>query len=131
MRSIKEQSLQYGDIHQVGPKLLTGVHDEMLVFQEENFSPVLPIQSFKTDEQALFLANNTSYGLASYAFTQDLHKAQFFAEGLHFGIVGINDGAPSSPELPFGGRKDSGFGVEGGPTGIYEYLTQKAITIRA
>ncbi|GAB4191749.1 MAG: NAD-dependent succinate-semialdehyde dehydrogenase [Simkaniaceae bacterium] len=110
------------------PEVLTQVTKEMLLFQEETFGPVAGLAVFSSKEEALAMANDTKYGLASYLFTNDPSTADFFIRNLHFGIIGLNDGLPSAPELPFGGMRDSGFGREGGPTGIYEYLMEKAVS---
>ncbi len=110
------------------PEILTGVTSDMLIFNEETFAPVAPIIEFEDEEKVIKLANQTPYGLASYVFTEELKRAERVASALQFGIVGLNDGSPSSVEVSFGGIKDSGFGREGGPTGIYEYLTEKFIS---
>ena len=110
------------------PTILTGITPEMRIFTEETFGPVFPIIPFETEEEALHLANATIYGLASYVFTQDLNRAHRVCAALDFGLIGLNDGLPTSPQAPFGGVKFSGFGREGGPMGIQEYLTQKTIS---
>ncbi len=112
------------------PQILTKVTQEMLLMHEETFGPLAPLISFSEKQQAIEMANQTKYGLAAYIFTDSLTTAQSAVEQLHCGIVGINDGAPSSPEIPFGGVKASGFGREGGPSGIYEYLQEKSISQR-
>lgn len=117
-----------GALHGYEPEILTGVTTNMLIMQEETFGPVAPIITFTDDAAALALANNTPFGLAAYVFTESLSRAEKAATALDFGIIGINDGRPSSPELSFGGVKHSGLGREGGPTGIFEYLTIKAIS---
>lgn len=118
-----------GDVHFFEPTVLTGVTNEMLVIREETFGPVAPIQTFKTEEEALELANNTPYGLAAYLYTKDLSRAIRVAEGLEYGIVGINDGLPSVVQAPFGGWKESGLGREGGKAGIEEFLETKYISV--
>lgn len=110
------------------PEILSQVTPDMLIFNEETFGPVAPIIEFEDEEKVIELANQTQYGLASYVFTEGLKRAERVSRGLQFGIVGLNDGMPSAVEASFGGIKDSGFGREGGPTGIYEYLTEKLIS---
>ncbi|MCH9614702.1 MAG: Succinate-semialdehyde dehydrogenase [NADP(+)] [Chlamydiia bacterium] len=110
------------------PEILTGVTSDMQIIHEETFGPVAPIISFTDIDAVLAEANNTPYGLAAYIFTENLHLAEKAIQTLEFGVIGLNDGGPSSAELPFGGVKQSGFGREGGPTGIYEYLRIKAIS---
>lgn len=110
------------------PEILTGVTPNMRIFNEETFGPVAPIITFEDEKEVIELANATPYGLASYFFTEGLKRAERIASALRFGIVGLNDGLPSAVEASFGGIKDSGFGREGGPTGIYEYLTEKLIS---
>ncbi|WP_444685150.1 NAD-dependent succinate-semialdehyde dehydrogenase [Alkalicoccus luteus] len=109
------------------PTVLTGVTSDMLIMQEETFGPVAPIQSFKTEAEAIELANNTPYGLASYVFTEDAATGTRVTEALEFGVVGWNDGVPSAAQAPFGGLKESGYGREGGVEGIEEYLETKYV----
>jgi succinate-semialdehyde dehydrogenase/glutarate-semialdehyde dehydrogenase len=111
------------------PTVLEGVTPEMLVCQEETFGPVAPIIPFTTEEEAIRLANDTRYGLAAYAYTRDLGRAFRVAEGLEYGIVGLNDGRPSTAQAPFGGFKESGLGREGGPWGIQAFLEVKYISL--
>lgn len=112
------------------PCILINSTPEMLLFREETFGPVLPLFKFKTEEEGLELANDTEFGLASYLFTQNLSRAERVAKELQFGIVGINDGMPSAPQASFGGIKHSGFGREGGPSGLREYLSEKFISTK-
>lgn len=114
--------------HSHEPEILTDVTDEMLIFNEETFGPVAGITTFETVEEALKRANQTPYGLAAYVFTEGLEQAEKVCAGLEFGVIGLNDGIFSAAQLPFGGIKDSGFGREGGPHGIYEYLKEKVIS---
>ena len=111
------------------PTILTGVTEDMQIMSEETFGPVAPITVFDTEEEAIAIANDTPYGLASYMFTQNLGRAFRVSEELDYGIVGINDGVPSAPHVPFGGVKDSGIGREGGKWGIEEYLDVKYVSI--
>lgn len=97
------------------------------LFKEEIFAPVLPIYMFTTDEEAIAMANDTEYGLASYIFTQSNARIYRVSENLEFGMVGVNTGSISAENVPFGGIKMSGLGREGGKTGINEYLVEKYI----
>lgn len=111
------------------PTVLTNVTPDMRVFKEEIFGPIAPIITYKTEEEALALANDTEYGLASYVYTRDIGRFYRLAAGLEFGMVGVNEvGLPSS-EVPFGGVKESGFGREGGREGIADYLETKYILL--
>ncbi|MCY4230985.1 MAG: aldehyde dehydrogenase family protein, partial [Alphaproteobacteria bacterium] len=87
--------------------------------------PVAPIIAFRDEQEALAMANDTHYGLASYVYTRDIARAFRMFEGLDFGIVGINDINPTAAAAPFGGSKESGLGREGGHEGITEYLETK------
>lgn len=113
------------------PTILTNVAPDSLILHEETFGPVAPVVIFDTEEEALRLANDSEFGLAAYAYTHDLGRAWRVAEGLEYGIVGINDGLPTanSPQVPFGGMKHSGVGREGGPWGLDEYLEHKFISM--
>lgn len=111
------------------PAVLSNVNLRMHVCREETFGPILPILNFKKIEEGILLANATEYGLAAYLFTQDIKTADEAINNLEFGIIGLNDGLPSTPQAAFGGVKNSGFGREGGPTGIYEYLTEKFVSV--
>ncbi|MFC4425993.1 NAD-dependent succinate-semialdehyde dehydrogenase [Deinococcus navajonensis] len=113
------------------PTVLTDVAPDSLILREETFGPVAPVVIFDTEEEALRLANDSEYGLAAYAFTNDLSRAWRVAEALEYGIVGINDGGPSNaaPNVPFGGMKNSGVGREGGHWGLEEYLEIKLISM--
>ena len=111
------------------PTLLDGVTPEALVAREETFGPVLPIIEFADEAEALRLANDTPYGLAAYFHTRDLSRMFRVAEGLDYGIVGVNDPVPVGPHIPFGGMKESGLGREAGTEGIDEFLETKAVSI--
>ncbi|MCW2762015.1 MAG: NAD-dependent succinate-semialdehyde dehydrogenase [Marmoricola sp.] len=111
------------------PTVLTDVSPDAELFREEIFGPVAPITTFSDDEKAVQMANDTEYGLVSYVFTTDLGRTIRVSEGLDFGMVGINQGIVSNPAAPFGGVKHSGFGREGGPEGIEEYLNVKYVGI--
>ncbi len=111
------------------PTVLTGVTSDMRLMSEETFGPVAPLVSFDSEEEAVRLANDTPYGLAAYFYTNDLSRAFRVAEALEYGIVGVNDGVPSTPYVPFGGVKQSGLGREGGYWGLEEYLETKYISL--
>ena len=111
------------------PTVLAGVTPDARVLDEEIFGPVAPVTTFGTDDEALALANDTEFGLVAYAFTKDLSRALRVAEELETGMVGLNQGIVSNPAAPFGGVKHSGFGREGGPEGIEEYLETKYVGI--
>jgi succinate-semialdehyde dehydrogenase / glutarate-semialdehyde dehydrogenase len=116
-------------VHFYEPTILTGVTDEMKIQQEETFGPVAPIQPFQQEEEAIEKANNSPYGLAAYFYTRDLSRAIRVAEKLEYGIVGVNDGRPSTAQAPFGGMKESGIGREGGKYGVEEFLEIKYVSV--
>ncbi|MCX8042930.1 MAG: NAD-dependent succinate-semialdehyde dehydrogenase [Desulfobacterota bacterium] len=122
-----------GDIFDKGyfyaPTVLREVTTTMLIYREETFGPVLPVIAFDTEEEVLAMANDTSYGLASYVYTRDISRAIRMYEGLEFAIVGINDINPTSAAAPFGGMKESGLGREGAREGLQEYLETKLVGI--
>jgi succinate-semialdehyde dehydrogenase/glutarate-semialdehyde dehydrogenase len=107
------------------PTLLRDVTDKMLVAREETFGPVAPLFKFKTEEEAIEMANNTEFGLACYFYTRDIGRVWRVAEGLEYGMVGINEGIISTAEAPFGGVKESGIGREGSHHGVEEYVEMK------
>ncbi|GGL92180.1 NAD-dependent succinate-semialdehyde dehydrogenase [Deinococcus aerolatus] len=111
------------------PTVLTGVTPDMLVMQEETFGPVAPLLAFDTEEEAVQAANDTEFGLAAYLWTTDLNRAFRVSEQLEYGIIGLNDPVPSTAQAPFGGVKQSGYGREGGPWGIQEYLSTKYLSM--
>jgi succinate-semialdehyde dehydrogenase/glutarate-semialdehyde dehydrogenase len=111
------------------PTIITQVKPNMLVAREETFGPVAPVFSFKDEKEAIRMANDTEFGLASYFFTRDLARAFRVAEGLEYGIVGLNTGLISTEVAPFGGVKESGFGREGSKYGILDYTELKYLCI--
>lgn len=120
--------LTEGDLangHFYAPTVLADVRPDMLIYREETFGPVAPIIKYDDDDDVLAMANDTTYGLAAYVYTQNLARAMNMFEGLRFGIIGINDINPTSAAAPFGGMKNSGLGREGGRQGIMEYLETK------
>ncbi len=111
------------------PTIITGVRPSMLVAREETFGPVAPIFSFKDEQEAVRMANDTEFGLASYFYTKDLARSLRVAEKLEYGIVGLNTGLISTEVAPFGGVKESGFGREGSKYGILDYTELKYLCI--
>ncbi len=113
----------------IQPAVVANLDQTSTLARNEIFGPVLPVFSFEDMDDALAKANDTEYGLAAYAFTNNLKTAIKVSEGLEFGIVGINEWAPHGTELPFGGWKSSGNGHESGSEGLYEYIEKKLISI--
>ncbi len=111
------------------PTIVTHVTPDMLVAREETFGPIAPIFSFKDEQEAIRMANDTEFGLASYFYTRDLGRTWRVAEGLEYGIVGVNTGLISTEVAPFGGVKESGFGREGSKYGILDYTELKYLCI--
>jgi acyl-CoA reductase-like NAD-dependent aldehyde dehydrogenase len=107
------------------PTVITDVGPEAPVHNEEIFGPVMPVIPFDDIDDAIARANATDYGLSAYVFTRDLATAFKVSEELEFGLIGINDWFPSTPEAPFGGMKQSGLGRESGSEGILEYVEPK------
>ncbi|MBL8901977.1 MAG: NAD-dependent succinate-semialdehyde dehydrogenase [Aestuariivirga sp.] len=107
------------------PTLLRDVTTDMAVAREETFGPVAPLFKFKTEEEAITMANNTEFGLACYFYTRDIGRVWRVGEALDYGMVGINEGIISTAEAPFGGMKQSGIGREGSHHGVEEYLEMK------
>jgi succinate-semialdehyde dehydrogenase/glutarate-semialdehyde dehydrogenase len=119
-----------GQVDQAGscfyqPTILAGVTNDMPIAANEIFGPVSPLISFATEEEALALANDTEYGLAAYFYTRDIGAVWRVAEGLEFGMVGINEGIISNAAAPFGGVKQSGNGREGSKYGLDDYMEIK------
>jgi len=111
------------------PTILADVPGDAKVLHEETFGPLLPIVPFETETEALTFANSTPYGLASYVFTRDVGRVFRIADGLEYGIIGVNDPVPLAAQLPFGGMKESGIGRENAIEGIDAFLETKAISI--
>ena len=107
------------------PTLLRDVTTDMAVSREETFGPVAPLFKFKTEEEAIAMANDTEFGLACYFYTRDIGRVWRVGEALDYGMVGINEGIISTAEAPFGGMKQSGIGREGSHHGVEEYLEMK------
>ena len=111
------------------PTVIENVHDGSLCMCEETFAPIAPISSFDTEEEAIRRANNTPYGLSAYAMTRDIGRVFRLSEQLEAGTLGINDGAPTTSQAPFGGVKQSGWGRELGSEGLEAFLETKHVSI--
>ena len=123
-----------GERHPLGgsfyrPTILVNVPRESKVFREETFGPVAPLFRFSTEAQAIEMANDTEFGLASYFYSRDIGRIMRVAEALECGIVGINEGLISTEVAPFGGVKSSGLGREGSKYGIEDYLEIKYLCL--
>ena len=111
------------------PTILTDVTPQMRVFREEIFGPIAPIVRYTEEKEAVALANDTEYGLASYVYTRDMGSFYRIASGLEYGMVGVNTVALASAEVPFGGTKQSGVGKEGGRQGMDEYMETRYVLL--
>jgi succinate-semialdehyde dehydrogenase/glutarate-semialdehyde dehydrogenase len=123
-----------GKRHRMGgtffePTVLADVTADMLVAREETFGPLAPLFRFSDEEQAIRMANDTEFGLASYFYTRDLARSWRVSEALEYGIVGLNTGLISTEVAPFGGVKESGLGREGSKYGIDDYLEIKYLCL--
>jgi succinate-semialdehyde dehydrogenase/glutarate-semialdehyde dehydrogenase len=107
------------------PTILTNVTPAMKLAREETFGPVAPLFRFKTEQEAVGMANDTEYGLAAYFYTRDIGRVWRMSEALEYGMVGVNTGVISTEVAPFGGMKQSGLGREGSKYGIEEFLEVK------
>jgi succinate-semialdehyde dehydrogenase/glutarate-semialdehyde dehydrogenase len=111
------------------PTILTGVTTQMQVAREETFGPVAPLFKFKTEAEAIKMANDTEFGLAAYLYTRDLARSWRVSEAIEYGIVGLNTGIISTEVAPFGGVKESGTGREGSKYGILDYTELKYVCV--
>ena len=123
-----------GTTHALGgnffqPTVLGEVTSEMLVARDETFGPLAPVFRFETEAEAISMANDTEFGLASYLYTRDLGRAWRVSEALEYGMVGVNEGLISTEVAPFGGIKQSGLGREGSKYGIDDYIEQKYMCV--
>ena len=110
------------------PTVITDVPDDSKIMTQEPFGPVAPIVSFKTFDEVVERANSLEFGLAAYAFTTSAATASAIGDAIQSGMVGVNSVAVSTPETPFGGVKESGYGSEGGIEGLQAYLNTKFIS---
>jgi len=111
------------------PTVIDGAAEPMLCMQEETFAPIAPLTTFDTEEQAIGYANSSRYGLSAYAMTRDVGRIFRLSERIEAGTIGINDGAPTISQSPFGGVKQSGWGRELGMEGLDAFLETKHISI--
>jgi succinate-semialdehyde dehydrogenase/glutarate-semialdehyde dehydrogenase len=123
-----------GKRHELGgsffePTVISNAKPDMMFMKEEIFGPIAPVFRFKTEDEAVALANDTEFGLACYFYTSDLGRTFRVMEGLKYGMVGVNEGLITTVEAPFGGVKESGVGREGGHQGIEDYLDTKYVCI--
>ena len=112
------------------PTVLMNVPLDAKIFNEEPFGPIAPIRSFTDLNDAISEANRLSFGLAGYAFTSSLKNADLISRRVEVGMLWMNMPASTSPELPFGGIKDSGYGSEGGPEALEAYLNVRSVVVR-
>jgi len=111
------------------PTVLADAPKDALCMREETFAPIAPVSAFDTETEAIERANSSPYGLSAYAFTRDLGRMFRLAETLEAGIIGVNDGLPTTSQAPFGGVKQSGWGRELGIEGMDAFLETKHISI--
>lgn len=119
----------YNGKHVYEPAILDSISRDSLIYQDETFGPVFPLYRFKNDQEVVRMANDTPYGLAAYVFTGLDERGEAITKGLEYGVIGLNDGLPSAPEISFGGVKASGFGREGGPEGLRDYQVSKSVSV--
>ena len=123
-----------GDVHSLGgnffqPTVISNVTSKAKITYEETFGPVAPLYKFSNDQEVIKMANDTPFGLASYFYSRDIGRVWKVAEALEYGIVAVNNGAPTKAEMPFGGIKESGSGREGSKYGIEDFLEIKYISM--
>ena len=111
------------------PTVLVQVKPDMLIMREETFGPIVPVVSFKSEDEVVAAANALPQGLAAYFYSKDASRCARLIERLHYGVVGVNDSMPGAPYVPFGGIKQSGIGKEGGRMGLEEYLDTKLVSM--
>jgi succinate-semialdehyde dehydrogenase/glutarate-semialdehyde dehydrogenase len=111
------------------PTVIADVPDGAELLREEIFGPVAPVKGFESEDEAIAAANDTEYGLVAYVYTRDINRAFRVMERLETGMIGLNQGMVSNAGAPFGGVKHSGYGREGGPEGMHEYLETKYVAI--
>jgi len=111
------------------PTVITGATQEMMFAKEEIFGPIAPVFKFEDEDEAIAWANDTEFGLASYAYTRDVGRIFKLTEKLQYGMIGVNSGLITTVEAPFGGVKESGLGKEGGAQGLEDYMETKYTAI--
>jgi succinate-semialdehyde dehydrogenase/glutarate-semialdehyde dehydrogenase len=111
------------------PTVLADVPEDAKLLREEIFGPVAPVKGFSDEQAAIDWANDTEYGLVAYVYTRDINRAFRVIEKLETGMIGLNQGMVSNAGAPFGGVKHSGYGREGGPEGLHEYLETKYVAM--
>jgi succinate-semialdehyde dehydrogenase/glutarate-semialdehyde dehydrogenase len=111
------------------PTILVDVPQQAMVFREETFGPVAPLIRFRTEEEAVAMANDSEFGLAAYFYARDIGRIFRVAEAIEAGMIGINEGIISTEVAPFGGVKQSGLGREGAKYGIEDYLEIKYLAL--
>ncbi|MDB6085029.1 MAG: succinic semialdehyde dehydrogenase [Gammaproteobacteria bacterium] len=111
------------------PTILTGMTSQMLIAREETFGPIAPLFKFRSEAEAIAMANDTEFGLAAYLYTRDLARSWRVSEAIEYGIVGLNTGIISTEVAPFGGVKESGTGREGSKYGILDYTELKYVCV--
>jgi succinate-semialdehyde dehydrogenase / glutarate-semialdehyde dehydrogenase len=130
---INGATVYYGNKHPEGnffqPTILTNMKPSMRIAAEEIFGPVAAVFPFKTEEEAIEMANSVPFGLAGYVYSRDVGRVWRVAEKLEYGMVGMNTGMVSDAAAPFGGIKESGFGREGSKYGVDEYTVLKTLTM--
>jgi aldehyde dehydrogenase (NAD+) len=133
---MKEAELVTGGVRKgdsgfyVEPTIFLDPKDDARIYREEIFGPVITIRTFKTEEEAIELANDTSYGLSSCIFTSSMSRALRVSKSLEAGTVNVNTSHSIHPTTPFGGWKQSGLGREGGRAGLMQYVESKTINIK-
>ncbi|BES73595.1 NAD-dependent succinate-semialdehyde dehydrogenase [Marinobacter nanhaiticus D15-8W] len=123
----KEPSALSGNDLFYPPTVVSGINRNMLCTQEETFGPLVPMVTFRDDDEVIEAGNDTEFGLAAYVFTGDEARASRVISGLRFGHVGWNTGTGPTPEAPFGGMKASGVGREGGIEGLFEFVEPQTV----
>jgi succinate-semialdehyde dehydrogenase/glutarate-semialdehyde dehydrogenase len=111
------------------PTVVADLPPQTKLLHEEPFAPVMPLLDFQNLDEVIAAANDTRYGLAAYVFTNDISTMWRMAEGLEAGIIGINDPVPATPQVPFGGMKESGLGRELAHEGLEAYLETKSVSM--
>ena len=126
----KPEGAEYENGYFFEPTILGDVNHDMLVMREETFGPLVGVMPYKTVDEAIRLANDTVYGLAAIVYTSSLSLAERLSREINAGNVAINNPDAGVINAPYGGWKDSGFGHEHGPEGLYEYLHIKHVRVR-